>query len=748
MLPHGRFIAPVTAFAMAPTNRAKDHGGQIQKGLSNNVGPFYGPEQAKEWVEELRKKEYAQQNTFNGYDVKKHPELYTQEHRAMNSGRLKKKEEYDRTVPGGFGELGPEDDKIRVYASALSGTINSHSPRFLETLVETPAHRENKFTKGRGNILLLGFEPCEQPKPSSNTTDLGYNPLNHEYRADAPNKTALQKRAMRERTGYVSVAGGKKGKSEFGDRPSAMKAHVENDYSRIPATTRLEDENACLNNSLRCVPTKHGHGEETKELMQFDKFQFPDRQAEEEKYSKQFQKQIELFEREKKKQKETNLKTMEHQYTFLDPFTEHLYGINHGRVAKPLEGYNPIMDRPNQIADEIALRAQEEREMLHKIEQGKLKKVKMESRWDIVTNCDKLTGEEHMTPHYVKKLSQNEIGRIKKQAEAGIEMQKMIQHAHQPSPPANYHGMEYAIKIGNHEKYFQEHDRHHGFRPQMRHYDPKKIRVHADGEGNAMAQMRHYDPSNQLHVDQHKHEGHHLHMRHYDPENLALEADQLYRNDRLGKERRHFDQLLLHADHENDGTERRHNGSGGGPSGALGHIQDHGSVLPLPIAKKKKDDPVGHLIFGKFSEDRAPATTHKHHPGIFEPMVDTSLKMEQRRAAPFKHKYFFPGQKDPQVKIEGDRAPMIGGKLGDAPKEYFMPTPPKKKPLTEKVTPLSHRKTGEMCRVQSPPRIESNEGISKFGVVVPSTRVEYDRRWIYKKFGEFGVQSKCQTNFT
>ena len=163
----------------------------------------------------------------------------------------------------------------------------------------------------------------------------------------------------------------------------------------------------------------------------------------------------------------------------------------------------------------------------------------------------------------------------------------------------------------------------------------------------------------------------------------------------------------------------------------------------IPQKRKVKQEYIsGDLIFGKANEQIKPETVTPRKPSIFDPMIDENLKMENRRAAPFSHKYHFEGQANPKNSIEYDLVQKIGGKLGDDPKEFVLQPPKKSKPLTLKVTPLKHRKTGELCVVKQPPRTNANENISKFGVVVPSTRVEYDRRWTYKPFGKFTAQAK------
>jgi hypothetical protein len=618
-LPKGRMIAPVTNFAMAPTVYQKQLPHAIQKGLKGNLGPFYGAQQAEEWRQELKKKEDDRKNAFDVYDLEKHPELYSNEDRAMNKGRHKMQTEYERTVPGGYNELGPTDDKMRVYASALSGTIHQHSPRFLETLVETPAHRDNKFTKGGTNVLLLGFLDPKKKNPDLNTTDLGYNPLLHKYRAQPPKHTALQRRTTRERTGYVSVAGGKKAKSEFGDKPSAMKMHMENGYSNVPPEIYLEDENACLNNKLRNVPTKHGNGEEIKKLLEHDQHKFVDKQAEMDEYGKHAEKLMSSYEADRQRQKQTNLDRMKHQYTFLDPYTGSPRGINYGRKANPLDGYNPIMDRPNRLEEEYLLQQKEKEKMLVKIKDGWNRQMKAESTWNVITNCDKLTGKEHMTPHGAKQVSTNERKRIDASTKNAQALTKLIQHGHGPK-----------------------------------------------------------------HVDQNEYP-------------------------KIGAE-------------SSEGKTRQQ------------------QFIPQK-PKKKVELSSGQVIFGKFDQIQKPEVVTPRKPSIFDPMVDENLKIENRRAAPFTHKYYYKGQANPKKHIECDLSQKIGGKLGDEPKEFILQRPKGSMPLTLKVTPLRHRKTGELCQVKQPPRTNANENISAFGVVVPSTRVEYDRRWTYKPFGKFSAQA-------
>ena len=101
MLPNGRFIPPVTSFAMAPAGGNKN---LVEKAIGRNLGPFYGKEQAEEWKNELYKKEFERQYLMKGYEPDKYRQLYTAEEREQKRDRYIKHKEYERTIPGGYNE--------------------------------------------------------------------------------------------------------------------------------------------------------------------------------------------------------------------------------------------------------------------------------------------------------------------------------------------------------------------------------------------------------------------------------------------------------------------------------------------------------------------------------------------------------------------------------------------------------------------------------------------------------------------
>ena len=72
-LPHGRFMQPVTNFAMSPTTGNKN---LTEKAISRNLGPFYGKAQAEEWKKELYEKN-MKDNIIKTYDTDRYPQLYT-----------------------------------------------------------------------------------------------------------------------------------------------------------------------------------------------------------------------------------------------------------------------------------------------------------------------------------------------------------------------------------------------------------------------------------------------------------------------------------------------------------------------------------------------------------------------------------------------------------------------------------------------------------------------------------------------
>ena len=621
---------------MAPTGANRN---LVEKSIGNNLGPFYGKQQAEEWKNELYRKEYEREHLMKGYEPDKYRQLYTAEERGQRRDRYIKHAEYERTVPGGYNELGPKEDKITVHASALSGSIHQHSPRFLETLVGTPAHKANKFTKGTKDLLLLGLKSVEPVKPDLHTTDLGYDPLLHKYRGKPPNHTALQKRTTRERTGYVAIAGGKKGSSEFGKQQSNMKDHMENVYARVPPKVEfLEDESASLQNKLKMVETKIGNGEQTKALLEYDQEPFPDKEKDSAVYLEKVKEQLSTYHDDRQKQLSINKKIMETNYRLVDPFTDHPYGVNYGRKGEQIKGYNNIMMRPNDLEEEYQLQMKEKAEYLKRVELGFQEQMKKESTWNLVTKCDKLTGEEHMIPHYVKQVSNKEKERIRVATENAKELTKIIQHHHAPID-RNW-GQQFP-RVGKHSE----------------------------------------------------------------------TASPLYSRN----QRRHYKKELAHEYHKL--LERR-----------------HAKAIEKTVLSS------GDLIFNRIAKEnkvRGPESITPGKPSIFDPMIDANIKYPQKRAAPLRHKYYFKGQANPTQYIEYDSAQKVGGLLGDKPKEFVMPVPPQKRPLCPKVTPVKHRK---ICRVQSPPVANGNENISKFGVIVPSTRIEYDRRHLYNSFGDLGVK--------
>ena len=67
-------MQPVASFAMSPTTGNKN---LVEKAIRENLGPFYGKQQADEWKKELHRKEYDRQYGLKAYDPEKYPDLYT-----------------------------------------------------------------------------------------------------------------------------------------------------------------------------------------------------------------------------------------------------------------------------------------------------------------------------------------------------------------------------------------------------------------------------------------------------------------------------------------------------------------------------------------------------------------------------------------------------------------------------------------------------------------------------------------------
>ena len=146
------------------------------------------------------------------------------------------------------------------------------------------------------------------------------------------------KRTTRERTGYVAIAGGKKGSVESSSDQSNMKDHMENAYAKVPPQEEFfEDESASLQNKLKMVKTKIGNGEQTKELLEYDNEPFPDKEKESSVYLEKFKDQLSTYNDDREKQLNLNRKMMKTNYRLVDPFTDHPYGVNYGRKGGKLK---------------------------------------------------------------------------------------------------------------------------------------------------------------------------------------------------------------------------------------------------------------------------------------------------------------------------------------------------------------------------------------------------------------------------
>ena len=170
-------------FAMTPTRCvAETPRAGLKTNLPVSMGPFYGPNQAKEWSQGLKKRDDALGRTPEAH-VKRVAEkklMAVDERNALyvtHEQRLKA--EHERHA-GGYGQLGCTDDRFSVHVSSLFGNeLTSQSPRFLETFParpQRPAQQELELRKSE-NPMLLGSLPLEKVKKENRS--LNYDPINH-----------------------------------------------------------------------------------------------------------------------------------------------------------------------------------------------------------------------------------------------------------------------------------------------------------------------------------------------------------------------------------------------------------------------------------------------------------------------------------------------------------------------------------------------------------------------------------------
>ena len=393
-------------FAMSPMNanvgQMRNSGMLAKSGIKGNVGPFYSPRQAEEWSKELAERGSGKHKELSVYDPVKHPELYQQPDWLKHKASVHKHAEYERHK-GGPGALGPTDDRLNVRQSVLSGSMSGHTPRFLETFPSKPKSNLSDAAKDAqsSNVLELGMMP-NPPGPKKVLQSLNYNPIRHEYNGPPILNTAMQRRAAKERTGYVTIAGGRKDLAPEARKTEALADHIgpyiDGRYIRAdPVHIWLKDEQMEAVGGLRTFPTQKGVSPLTRRLIQADRVRLTDSQVtneQKEARSKALTNERIAIASERHLQYERKQNLAKTQFTIKDAYTDHQWGVNYGRSAVRPKGYDRIHHRHKDDADEKQLRQREMQKMKEKSDRGRQRQLQLESDYNIIELKDKQSGQE------------------------------------------------------------------------------------------------------------------------------------------------------------------------------------------------------------------------------------------------------------------------------------------------------------------------------------------------------------------
>lgn len=393
--------------AMTPlrTHSKVDLGG-LKRGLGSNMGAFFSNKDAGQWSQDLRQRDEdlgrtpgAQQRRIQELNI------VDQQNVERYSHQKRLKEEHERHA-GGYGKLGAKDDRLSVRNSALTGDVTNNTPRFLETFPTKPKQPAEEEIKIRAstNPLLLGsmdLDPIVQENRSIN-----YNPIVHKYIGDPRMNTDLQRRAKKERTGYVTIAGGRKDLREdmksCDALSSSMRGYVEYEHQKVdPVQNWLHDEQMDATGGLRTFPAQKGVSPLTRRLVQSHtrggggvKDWHVNSWQRATKLQDLTQERIAVNNEQKNRQ---DLKMASQLSTFKikDPYTDHMWGMNHEKEAVPYRGFNVAFqqhyhpeDEKNQTEKENATFQKQRSASL----QLQKERVKGQTEWDIVHHRHKETG--------------------------------------------------------------------------------------------------------------------------------------------------------------------------------------------------------------------------------------------------------------------------------------------------------------------------------------------------------------------
>jgi len=325
--------------------------GGLKGSLGAGMGAFFGKKQEREWKEDLIKRDEERGRT-PGAQYRRIQELNVEDTRNINRNRhsheMRLKTERARHE-GGFGELGATDDRLSVRNSALAGDVGAHSPRFLETFPTKPKSVSEQMLKLRAseNVLLLGSQPME-PVTKENRS-INYNPIVHKYIGEPRTTTDLQRRAKKERTGYVTIAGGRKDLAEdmrsCDALQSTMQGYVEYEHQKVdPVQKWLVDEQQAATGGLRTFPAQKGVSPLTRRLVQaHPNSRVRDWHVNDQQRAAKLKQITDVRVAVNQEQRYNHEKKMALQlstFKIKDPYSDHVWGINHQREAQPYRGFN------------------------------------------------------------------------------------------------------------------------------------------------------------------------------------------------------------------------------------------------------------------------------------------------------------------------------------------------------------------------------------------------------------------------
>jgi hypothetical protein len=218
--------------------------------------------------------------------------------------------------------------------------------------------------------------------------------------------TALQRRAMKERTGYVTVAGGRKDLAEearsFDAMNSTMQHYVKYDYQKVdPVENWLHDEQTSASGGLRTFPAQKGVSPLTRRLVQCHdtnsvKKWHVNQQQRQRKIEELTEERISVN-REQRANHEKKMALQLSTFKIKDPYSDHMWGINFNREAKPFRGYNTSLQRHYHPEDENVTLTNEQIQVAEKVRNGANPRPN-QTHYDILHGADKRPGKKGMMP--------------------------------------------------------------------------------------------------------------------------------------------------------------------------------------------------------------------------------------------------------------------------------------------------------------------------------------------------------------